>query len=122
MATEIAPPLEPASVRDEERFFGGDIAWWSLLLLVSIPVILIGLSQIPDTGGFLILSLGGIMAGVGFAQIALRLPYTNGFIKSWLIVFVASLVIAGIALLYNMTLPVPTASPDVMFKPPISGG
>ena len=122
MATEAAPPLEP-SVRDEERFFGGDIAWWSLLLLVSIPVILIGLSQIPDTGGFLILSVGGVMAGVGFAQIALRLPYlTNGFVKSWLIVFVASLVIAGIALLYNMTLPVPTAPPDVMFKPPISGG
>jgi hypothetical protein len=93
--------LEVERVEDEERFFGGDIAWWALLLLVSIPVILIGLSQIPATGGFVILS---------------------GFVKSLLIVFAASVVIAGIALLYNMTLPVPNAPPDVMFKPPISGG
>jgi hypothetical protein len=115
--------LEVERVEDEERFFGGDIAWWALLLLVSIPVILIGLSQIPATGGFVILSVGTLMAGVAFAQITLRLPYlTNGFVKSLLIVFAASVVIAGIALLYNMTLPVPNAPPDVMFKPPISGG
>ena len=115
--------LEVERVKDEERYFGGDIAWWALLLLVSIPVILIGLSQIPDTSGFLFLSAGTIMAGVAFAQITLRLPYiTNGFMKSLLIVFAASLVIAGIALLYNMTLPVPNARPDVMYKPPISGG
>ena len=123
MAVEAQPLLEVENVRDEERFFGGDIVWWALLLLVSIPVILIGLSLVPDTGGFLALSAGGIMAGVGFAQVTLRLPYFgNGFFKSLLIVFVASVVIAGIALLYNMTLPVPTASQDVLLKPPISGG
>jgi len=31
-------------------------------------------------------------------------------------------VIAGVAFLYSLTLPVPTAPPDVMYKPPISGG
>src|SRR5438309_33745 len=99
MASEAAPPIEVQSVRDEERWFGGDIAWWVLLLLVSIPTILIGLSQIPDTGGFLILSVGGVMFGVAFAQITLRLPYfTNGFVKSLLIVFAASVIICGIAL------------------------
>jgi hypothetical protein len=52
-----------------------------------------------------------------------RLPYfTNGFMKSVLIVVLVSIVIGGIALLYNMTLPVPDAPPDVMYKPPISGG
>jgi hypothetical protein len=123
MAAEVAPPIEVESVRDEERFFGGDIAWWALLQLVSIPVILIGLSQIPATSGFLILSVGGVMAGVAFAQITFRLPYiTNGFVKSLVLALVASLVIGGIALLYNMTLTVPDAPPDVMFKPPISGG
>src|SRR5260370_41451274 len=116
-------PIEVESVRDEERFFGGDIVWCALLLLVSIPVLLLALSLTPDTVGFLLLSIGGVMAGVAFAQVMLRLPYhLNGFIRSFLIVFVASLVIAGIALLYNMTLPVPNAPPDVMYKPPISGG
>ena len=61
--------------------------------------------------------------GVAFAQVMLRMPYfTSGFVKSMLIVLLASVVIAGVALLYNMTLPVPTAPPDVLYKPPISGG
>jgi hypothetical protein len=120
---EASRPIEVENVRDEERFFGGDIVWWVLLLLVSVPIILYGLAQVPTTGGFLVLSVGGIAAGVGFAQVMLRMPYlTNGFIKSIVIVLVVSAIIGGIALLYSLTLPVPTAPPDVMYKPPISGG
>ena len=123
MALEAQRPIDVESVRDEERFFGGDIVWWVLLLIVSIPIILIGLANSPETGGFLALSLGGVLAGLGFAQVTLRLPYfTNGFVRSFLIVFVAAVVISGIALLYSMSLPVPEPRPDVMFKPPISGG
>ena len=122
MAIERAP-IEIETVRDEERFFGGDIVWWCLLLLVSIPVLLWGLAGIPDTGGFLLLALGGIMMGVAFTQVMMRLPYlTNGFMRSVLIVLVAAVILSGIALLYNFTLAVPDAPPDVMYKPPISGG
>jgi hypothetical protein len=116
-------PIEIENVQDEERFFGGDIVWWALLLLVSIPILLWGLSLSPDTIGFLLLCLGGIMAGIGFAQIMLRMPYiTHGFVRTLLIVAVGIIIIGGIALLYNMTLEVPTAPPDVLYKPPISGG
>ena len=116
-------PIEVEKVEEEERFFGGDIVWWALLLLVSIPVLLLGLALSPDTSGFLVLCLGGILAGVGFAQVMLRMPYiTHGFVRTLLIVLVGMLVITGIALLYNMTLNVPTAPPDVLYKPPISGG
>jgi hypothetical protein len=118
-----APPIEVDKVRDEERFFGGDIVWWVLLLVVCVPVTLFGLAQAPSIGGFLLLSVGGILGGLAFAQVMLRLPYfTNGFTRSMLIVVVATIVIAGIALVYSMTLPVPTAPPDVLYKPPISGG
>ncbi|MBV9582833.1 MAG: hypothetical protein JO057_29975 [Chloroflexi bacterium] len=124
MAVESqSQPIEVENVRDEEHFFGGDIVWWTLLLLFGIPVMLWGLSQIPDTTGFLILGVGGIMAGVGFAQIMFRLPYfTNSFVRSVILVLVLSLVVCGIAFLYNLTLPVPQAPLDVTFKPPISGG
>jgi hypothetical protein len=116
-------PIEVENVRDEERFFGGDIVWWALLLLLSVPVILLSLSKIPDTLGFFLLSIGGVMAGVGFAQVVLRLPYFgNGFIKSVLIGIVVLLVIGGIALLFSTSIPIPDAPPDVMYKPPISGG
>jgi hypothetical protein len=123
MAVEAEQPIIIEKVRDEERFFGGDIVWWVLLLVCSVPVVLFGLGLAPDLGGFLLLIVGGVLGGVAFAQVMLRMPYfTSGFVKSMLIVLLASVVIAGVALLYNMTLPVPTAPPDVMYKPPISGG
>jgi hypothetical protein len=119
----VNPPIEVANVRDEERLFGGDIVWWLLLLVVSVPAMLFGLSQSPQIHGFVILAIGGIAAGVAFAQIALRLPYlTNGFVKSVLIVIAVSAVIAGVAFLFSLTLPVPQPPPDVMYKPPVSGG
>jgi hypothetical protein len=112
-------PIEVRNVREEERFFGGDIVWWTLLLIVSVPIMLYGLSLAPQILGFLILSIGGILAGVGFAQVMLRLPYViNGFVVSMLIVLVVSAVIAGVAFMYSLTLPVPTPPPDVMFKAP----
>ncbi len=124
MAVETdAQPIEVESVRDEERFFGGDIVWWCLLLLVSIPVLLGAVALMPSTGGFLLLSLGGITAGVGFTEVVMRLPYFgNGFAKSVLIVIVAALILCGIWLLYNANLDVPQAPLDTTFKPPISGG
>lgn len=123
MAVEAEQPITIDKVRDEERFFGGDIVWWVLLLVCSVPVVLFGLGLAPDLGGFLLMIVGGVLGGVAFAQVMLRMPYfTSGFVKSMLIVLLASVVIAGVALLYNMTLPVPTAPPDVLYKPPISGG
>jgi hypothetical protein len=126
VAVESQPqpqPIQIENVREEEHFFGGDIVWWALLLLFSLPVLLWGLSLIPDTIGFLILGVGGIAAGLAFTQIMFRLPYfTNSFVRSVLIVLVLSLVLCGIAFLFNLTLPVPQAPLDVTFKPPISGG
>jgi hypothetical protein len=122
MALE-ARPIEVANVRDEERLLGGDVVWWAFLLVVSIPILLFGLAQAPQIHGFLILSVGGVAAGTAFAQVMLRLQYlTRRLMLSFFLVFVAAAVICGIALIYSMTLPVPQASPDVMYKPPISGG
>jgi hypothetical protein len=116
-------PIEVESVRDEERLFGGDVVWWVLLLIVSVPVMLYGLERTPDTIGFLLLSIGGIAAGVAFAQIVLRLPYFTGHFWTSLLISIAVLGVIGIvALGYNMTLTVPSAPPDVLYKPAISGG
>ncbi len=117
------PPIQIVRVRDEERLFGGDIVWWLLLLVVSVPIMLFGLAAAPQIHGFIFLAIGGITLGLAFAQVILRLPYiTNGFMRSVLIVMLASLVIAGAAWVFSETLPVPTAPPDVMYKPPVSGG
>ena len=122
MAVE-ARPIEVDSVRAEERLLGGDVVWWAFLLVVSVPIMLLGLAQSPQIHGFLIRSVGGIAAGTAFAQVMLRLQYFTGrFLLSMFLVFIAALVICGVAQLYSWTLPVPQASPDVMYKPPISGG
>lgn len=122
VADADARPIEVENVRDEERFFGGDIVWWALLLVVSVPIILYGLTQAPTVFGFFVMSIGGVLAGIAFAQVMLRMPYlTHGFVRSLLIVVVGAVVVGGIALAYNSTLPVPTAPPDVLYKPAISG-
>ena len=116
-------PIVIARVRDEERLFGGDIVWWLLLLVVSVPIMLFGLAAAPQIHGFVFLSIGGITLGLAFAQVILRLPYiTNGFMRSVLIVMLASSVIAGVAWVFSETLPVASAPQDVMYKPPVSGG
>jgi hypothetical protein len=116
-------PIDVDNVSDEQRFFGGDPVWWLLLLLVSVPVMLYGLAQAPQISGFVFLSVGGILAGIAFTQLVMRLPYvTKRFAMSLLIVIVVAGVIAGVAMAYNATLPVIQARPDTMYKPPISGG
>src|SRR5713226_3983558 len=121
MAVE-ARPIEVANVRAEERLLGGDVVWWAFLLVVSVPIMLFGLSQAPQVHGFLILSLGGVAAGTAFAQVMLRLQFFTGrFLLSIFMVMIAALIIGGIGQLYNMSLPVPQSIPDVMYKPPISG-
>ncbi|MDQ6674332.1 MAG: hypothetical protein M3069_26975 [Chloroflexota bacterium] len=118
-----AQPIEVKSVREEQRLLGGDIVWWAFLLAVSVPVLLFGLSQAPQIHGFLILAVGGVAAGIAFAQIALRLPFfTHRFLLSMLLAVVALAIIGGLAQLYTTTLPVQKAPLDVMYKPAISGG
>jgi hypothetical protein len=122
MAVE-ARPIEVDNVRAEERLLGGDVVWWAFLLVVSVPILLFGLAQWPQIHGFLIVCVGGIAAGTAFAQVMLRLQYfTRRFLLSMFMVFVAAVVIGGVAQLYSWSLPVPQAPPDVMYKPPISGG
>jgi hypothetical protein len=69
------------------------------------------------------MAIGGIAASIAFTQLIMRLPYhLGGFGVSVLIVLVAAALITGFAFLYSLTLPVPSAPIDVMFKPPVSGG
>jgi hypothetical protein len=88
-----------------------------------MPVMLYGLSLAPSVMGFLIMALGGILGGVSFTLIMVRLPYlTHRLIGSFVILIVVAAVFMGVAFIWSTTLPVPQASQDTMFKPPISGG
>src|ERR1700704_2327592 len=105
MAVE-SPPIVIERVRDEERLFGGDIVWWLLLLGVSVPLMLFGLAAAPQIHWFVFLAIGGIDAGLAVAQVFLGLPYfTNGFIRSVIIVILVSAVIAGVAFVFSLSLP-----------------
>jgi hypothetical protein len=119
----MAAELDVERVNDEERLLGGELVWWIVLLIISLPVLLFGLSQAPGTGGMLLLCVGGILFGVSFAQVILRLPYlTHRLIGSFIILLVIAAIFMGIAFLYSTTLEVPTAPPDTMYKAPVSGG
>lgn len=119
MATE----LEVERVSDEERLLGGELVWWIVLLLLSLPIVLYGLAQAPSTGGFLLMSLGGILGGVSFTFVIVRLPYlTHRLIASFLILILVAAIFMGVAFIFSLALPVQQPSLDTTFKPPISGG
>ena len=119
----MAVDAEVERVADEERLLGGELVWWIVLLLLSLPVMLYGLSQAPSVGGFLLLVLGGILGGVSYTLIMVRLPYlTHRLIASFLILIVVAAVFMGLTFLWSLSLPVPQASQDTLFKPPVSGG
>jgi Na+/citrate or Na+/malate symporter len=119
----MAAELDVERVNDEERLLGGELVWWIVLLIISLPVVLYGLSQAPNTGGMLLICLGGILFGVSFAQVILRLPYlTHRLVASFIILIVIAAIFMGIAFLYSNTLDVPTPPPDTMYKAPVSGG
>jgi hypothetical protein len=119
----MAVEAEVERVADEERLLGGELVWWIVLLLLSLPVLLYGLTQAPTVGGFLLMTVGGILAGVSFTLIMVRLPYLIGrLIASFLIFIVVAAIFMGVAFVWSMSLPVPTPSQDTTFKPPISGG
>ncbi|MBV9547981.1 MAG: hypothetical protein JOY61_26705 [Chloroflexi bacterium] len=119
----MAAELDAERVQDEERLLGGELVWWVVLLIISLPVLLYGLSQAPSTGGMLLLCVGGILFGVSFAQVILRLPYLpHRLIASFVILIVIAAIFMGIAFVYSNTLQVPESPPDTMYKAPVSGG
>ena len=119
-----SPPIEVENVRDEERLFGGDVVWWALLLVVSVPIVLCGLALAPQIHR-LSDPVGGRHGGRDCLCSGHRCACRTSPAASCSACsssFVASVIIGGIGQLYIMTLPVPQASLDVMYKPPISGG
>jgi|SRR5579884_3892221 len=117
------PEINVERVQDEERLFGGDIVLWVLLFILSLPVLLFGISLSPDTLGFLIMIVGGLVAGISFTQIMMRMPFfTHRFIGSVIILIVVAAIFMGIGFVYSQTLPVPTAPQDVTFEAPQSNG
>jgi hypothetical protein len=109
------PRAEEAEV---DRTLGGNMFVWLAGLVLGLGLFLLGVSQAPQTGGFLLMIASGLLAGVSYAELMLRMPaVTHRFTLSVVLTLVVLAVVVVGALLFSQSLPTPTPNPDINLLP-----
>ena len=107
-----------AEEAEVDRTLGGNLMAWLAGLVLGLGLFLLGLSQSPQIGGFLLMAASGILAGASYAQVMLRMPtVTHRFALSLLLTLVVAAVIIVGAMMYSASLPTPAHNPDVNLLP-----
>ena len=115
MDVRTQPRAEEAEV---DRTLGGNLLVWLAGLALGLGLFLLGLGLAPQTGGFVLMAASGVLAGVSYAELMLRMPtMTHRFTLSLLLTLLVATVIVLGALAYANSLPTPPQNPDVMLQP-----
>jgi len=119
MAISVNPQTTARAEQVEvDRTLGGNLFLWLGGLVVGLGLFLAGVSMAPNTGGFLLMAASGILAGLSYTELMLRMPtVTHRFALSLLLTLIVAAVIVGGALAFANSLPVPTQNPDVNLLP-----
>jgi hypothetical protein len=120
MAINVHPQTSARAEQAEvDRTLGGNVFMWLAGLVVGLGLFLAGVSMAPSTGGFLLMAASGVLAGLSYTELMLRMPtVTHRFALSMLLTLVVLAVIAIGALVFANSLPVPPQNPDVNLLPP----
>ena len=82
-----------------------------------------GLDGAPDMAGFMIMSAGGLILGVSYAEIISRLPIaTHRYGLSVVLAVVVLAIVVAVLNLNANTLPVLPANPDALLMPNLTAG
>jgi hypothetical protein len=107
-----------AEEAEVDRTLGGNLVVWLVGLAVGLGLFLVGLGLAPQLGGFLLMAVSGILAGVSYTELMLRMPtVTHRFTLSLLLTLVVLAIIVAGALGYAHTRPTPVQNPDVNLLP-----
>ena len=111
--------VEVRESSDVDHTLGGNWVVWSAGLIVGLGLFLVGVGQSPQTGGFLLMIASGLLAGLSYTQVMLRLPVvTHRFTLSLLLTLLVTSVLLVGMLMYGMALPTPSPTTDVRLVPP----
>jgi hypothetical protein len=119
MALNVHPQTSARAEEVEvDRTLGGNIFLWLGGLVVGLGLFLAGVSMAPQTGGLLLMAASGILAGLSYTELMLRMPtVTHRFTLSLLLTLLVLGVIVAGALLFANALPTPPQNPDVNLLP-----
>jgi hypothetical protein len=98
---------------------GGNLPLWCSVVVAGFGLLVIGIRLAPSSGGFLTMIGGGLLFGLGYAEVITRLPTLT---HRWSMSLVLALLI-GLPLLLLLwwnasTLPVPPPDPTAIVVPP----
>jgi hypothetical protein len=105
-------------VLDDIRL-GGSLPFWIILGLVGIVLVDAGLMAAPAINGFLLLIAGGLLLGISYGQLLLRIPgLTRRPSIGVLIALLITVVVLGAVALGAARAPTPEPLPSVLVTPP----
>jgi hypothetical protein len=109
-------------VNDDARL-GGNVVVWLGAVVVGMALLGVGIYAAPDMAGFLAMVPGGVLAGLGYAELLSRMPtLTHRFWLSVVLGMVVLALIAGILAINASAAPGPTQNPDTLLMPYESSG
>jgi hypothetical protein len=123
MAINVHPQTSVRAEEDEvNRTLGGNVFLWLGGLVVGLGLFLASVSMAPQTGGFVLMAASGVIAGLSYTELMLRMPsVTHRFTLSLLLTLIVLGVIVAGAVVFANSLPTPPQNPDVNLLP-ASGG
>ena len=123
MAINVHPQTSARAEQAEvNRTLGGNVFLWLGGLVVGLGLFLAAVSMAPQTGGFVLMAASGVLAGLSYTELMLRMPtVTHRFTLSLLLTLVVLAVIVAGALVFANSLPTPPQNPDVNLLPAQGG-
>jgi hypothetical protein len=108
----------PAEEAEVDRTLGGNLFVWLGGLALGLGLFLVAVSMAPQTGGFVLMAVSGVLAGLSYTELMLRMPtVTHRFTLSLLLTLIVLAVIVAGALVFANSLPTPAQNPDVNLLP-----
>src|SRR5919199_3412874 len=119
MAVDVRSRMKARAEEAEvDRTLGGNLFVWLGGLALGLGLFLVGLSLAPQMGGFLLMAASGVLAGLSYTEVMLRMPtVTHRFTLSLLLTLIVLAVIVAGALAFANSLPTPAQNPDVKLLP-----
>lgn len=98
---------------------GGNLLFWIAATVVGLMLLAFGVYNAPTTLGFLVMIVGGLLLGFGYAEVISRLPtLTHRWWVSLFLLVVASALVLGIIAMNANAAPAPPPNPDALLTPP----
>jgi hypothetical protein len=114
-SAETGPRLIELAAIDDDRL-GAPLPLWFAFALLGVGLLGWGLRLAPSLQGWLLVIPGGVLAGLAYAQIVLRLPtLTRSGVGSVFALVVCSAALLGVLTMAGVE-PAPQPIPDVLIS------